>query len=82
MATKLRTLGAYTVLLGVSLSLLLAQAPNNAGAGDRGKGKGKAGPPGANHPERLQVLILTGQNPRLARHHAILTEGAGRHGKV
>jgi len=63
MATKLRTLGAFTVLLGVSLSLLLAQAPNNAGAGDKGKGKGKAGPPGANHPERLQVLIITGQNP-------------------
>ena len=28
-----------------------------------GKGKAKAGPPGANHPERLQVLIITGQNP-------------------
>ena len=29
-------------------------------------GKGKAarkGPPGANHPERMQVLIITGQNP-------------------
>jgi hypothetical protein len=65
MATKLRTgtLGAFTVLLCVSFSFLLAQAPNNAGAGDKGKGKGKAGPPGANHPERLQILILTGQNP-------------------
>jgi type 1 glutamine amidotransferase len=60
---RTRTLGAFAILLGVSLSLLLAQAPNNAGAGDKGKGKGKAGPPGANHPERIQVLILTGQNP-------------------
>ena len=41
---RTRTLGAFTVLLGVSLSLLLAQAPNNAGAGDKGKGKGKAWP--------------------------------------
>jgi len=61
---RTRTLGAITVLLAVSLSLLLGQAPNNAGAGaDKGKAKGKAGPPGANHPERIQVLILTGQNP-------------------
>ena len=28
-----------------------------------GKGKSKSGPPGANHPERIQVLIITGQNP-------------------
>ena len=31
-------------------------------AAGKGKAKGK-GPPGANHPERIQVLILTGQNP-------------------
>ena len=42
--------------------MLLAQAPDTAGAA-KGKGKSKAGPPGANHPERLQVLIITGQNP-------------------
>jgi uncharacterized protein len=28
-----------------------------------GKGKARKGPPGANHPERMQVLIITGQNP-------------------
>lgn len=26
-------------------------------------GKSKSGPPGANHPERIQVLFITGQNP-------------------
>jgi uncharacterized protein len=64
MTTRLRrrNVGAIAILLGVSLSLLLAQAPNNLGDG-KGKAKAKAGPPGANHPERIQVLILTGQNP-------------------
>jgi type 1 glutamine amidotransferase len=38
---------------------LTAQGPPAAG---KGKAKGK-GPPGANHPERMQVLIITGQNP-------------------
>ncbi len=28
-----------------------------------GKGKARKGPPGANHPDRIQVLIITGQNP-------------------
>jgi type 1 glutamine amidotransferase len=37
---------------------LTAQDPPGAA-----KGKSKKGPPGANHPERLQVLIITGQNP-------------------
>jgi hypothetical protein len=66
MTTTLRTriLGAIAILLSLSLSVLLAQAPQNAPAGDgKGKGKAKAGPPGANHPERLQALIITGQNP-------------------
>jgi hypothetical protein len=39
-------------------SLLLVQAQDKAG-----KGRSKAGPPGANHPDRIQVLIITGQNP-------------------
>jgi type 1 glutamine amidotransferase len=41
------------------------QAQDKGGdkAGDKAtKAKGK-GPPGANHPERLQALIITGQNP-------------------
>ena len=42
----------------LAVTLLLGQAQDKAG-----KGKAKAGPPGANHPERLQVLIITGQNP-------------------
>ena len=66
MAIRLRSriIGAITILLSVSLSLLVAQAPNSAAPeAGKAKGKGKAGPPGANHPERIQVLIITGQNP-------------------
>src|SRR5436309_14535711 len=50
------TLLVIATLLGASL--LLVNAQDKAG-----KGKAKAGPPGANHPERMQVLIITGQNP-------------------
>jgi type 1 glutamine amidotransferase len=50
-------LGLAAVAAGLPLLMLQAQdAP-------AGKGKSKAGPPGANHPERIQVLIITGQNP-------------------
>ena len=38
---------------------LTAQGPPAAG---RGKAKGN-GHPGANHPGRIQALIITGQNP-------------------
>jgi len=51
------TLFGAVMLYTLSLS---GQAPPAAA------GKGKAarkGPPGANHPERIQVLIITGQNP-------------------
>jgi type 1 glutamine amidotransferase len=41
-----------------TLSLTAQDQPGTA----KGKAKGK-GPPGANHPERMQVLIITGQNP-------------------
>lgn len=51
-----------TLPIVLAASLLLAQAPDSAGPG-KAKGKSKAGPPGANHPERLQALIITGQNP-------------------
>jgi type 1 glutamine amidotransferase len=54
MTTMLRTV---TVFVFATL-LLLLQAQDKAG-----KGAAKAGPPGANHPERLQALIITGQNP-------------------
>ncbi len=42
----------------VAGSLFVLQAQDQAS-----KGKSKSGPPGANHPERIQVLIITGQNP-------------------
>ena len=51
----------FLFLCGASMLAMLtltAQAPPAAG-----KGKAKKGPPGANHPERMQVLIITGQNP-------------------
>ena len=59
MTTILRTgvVLALAALLGASL--FQGQQAQDKG----GKGKAKAGPPGANHPERLQVLIITGQNP-------------------
>jgi uncharacterized protein len=61
---RCQIIGVITILLCVSLSLLVAQAPNSAAPeAGKAKGKGKAGPPGANHPERIQVLIITGQNP-------------------
>jgi type 1 glutamine amidotransferase len=49
------------VLCGVAFLYTLSLPGQNPPAG-AGKGKTK-GPPGANHPEKLQVLILTGQNP-------------------
>ncbi|HEY2846124.1 MAG TPA: ThuA domain-containing protein [Bryobacteraceae bacterium] len=60
MATTLRNriVLLLATLLGASL-MLFPQAPENAG-----KAKGaRKGPPGANHPDRIQVLIITGQNP-------------------
>jgi type 1 glutamine amidotransferase len=60
----MRKLALLVPLLAAILFLGQAQnqAQDNAGKGG-GKGKSKAGPPGANHPERLQALIITGQNP-------------------
>jgi hypothetical protein len=59
MTTILRTgtVVVFAALLGASL--FQGQQAQDKG----GKGKAKAGPPGANHPERLQALIITGQNP-------------------
>src|SRR5690242_1302889 len=54
-----RTLTAALALALCGAVFMTAQSPPGAG---KGKGKGK-GPPGANHPERIQVLIITGQNP-------------------
>jgi len=54
-----RTLAA-TLALALCAAIFVT-AQDSPGAG-KGKAKGK-GPPGANHPERIQVLILTGQNP-------------------
>src|SRR5258706_13212615 len=51
-----RTLFVFVTLLGALLLLVQAQDKG-------GKAKGRPGPPGANHPERTQVLIITGQNP-------------------
>ena len=50
----------FATLIGASF--LLVQAPVHA-QDKAGKAKAKSGPPGANHPERIQVLIITGQNP-------------------
>jgi uncharacterized protein len=55
MILRIGTLSILAALLAGAL--LLAQAQDKAGNGK------KAGPPGANHPERLQALIITGQNP-------------------
>jgi type 1 glutamine amidotransferase len=52
--------------LPVVFSLVLCGAAFLAAQEQPAAGKAKAakkGPPGANHPERIQVLILTGQNP-------------------
>jgi hypothetical protein len=51
-------LAPLTLAMLLSSSLVLVPAQEKAG-----RGRAKAGPPGANHPERLQVLIITGQNP-------------------
>jgi hypothetical protein len=45
------------VLCGAAFLYTLSLAGQNPPAA------GRKGPPGANHPEKLQVLILTGQNP-------------------
>ncbi|MBV8844479.1 MAG: ThuA domain-containing protein [Bryobacterales bacterium] len=58
--TRTRIILAFAAVLAGTF-ILLAQAPETAGGNI--KGKSKAGPPGANHPERLQALIITGQNP-------------------
>jgi type 1 glutamine amidotransferase len=58
MAVLLRTRILFVLAALFSASLLLVHAQDKAA-----KGKSKAGPPGANHPERLQALIITGQNP-------------------
>jgi hypothetical protein len=58
---------------------LTAQGPPAAG---KGKAKGK-GPPGANHPDRIQVPDHHWTEPaRLARHHAIHEKDSGRYGEV
>ena len=58
-----RTLARF---LAPALALALCGAAfivaQDAPGAPKGKAKGK-GPPGANHPERLQALIITGQNP-------------------
>jgi type 1 glutamine amidotransferase len=54
-----RTLAVVLSLAICGATFLIGQDPAAAG---KGKAKGK-GPPGANHPERIQVLIITGQNP-------------------
>ena len=56
--TTFRTRALIALATLICASLLFAQDQGKAG-----KGKAKAGPPGANHPERIQVLIITGQNP-------------------
>jgi uncharacterized protein len=56
----------FATLLGASFLLVQTQLvrTQSVQAQDKaGNGKSKSGPPGANHPERLQVLIITGQNP-------------------
>jgi uncharacterized protein len=58
MTTILRTGALFVLGALLGASLFQSQAQDKGG-----KGKAKAGPPGANHPERLQVLIITGQNP-------------------
>lgn len=60
MATTLRNRVVLVFSILLCAALLFAQGQDKAGAG---KGKARKGPPGANHPERIQVLILTGQNP-------------------
>ena len=57
--TLARFLAPALALALCSAAFITAQDAPNAG---KGKAKGK-GPPGANHPERLQALIITGQNP-------------------
>src|ERR1019366_3834838 len=49
-------------LCGAALLAMLSLTAQDQPAAGKGKAKGK-GPPGANHPERMQVLIITGQNP-------------------
>ena len=58
MSTILKIRPLWVVAIVFAASLLLVQAQDKAG-----RGNAKAGPPGANHPERIQILILTGQNP-------------------
>src|ERR1041385_9553763 len=48
-------------LCSAALLVTLSLTAQDPAAG--GKGKARKGPPGANHPERLQALIITGQNP-------------------
>jgi uncharacterized protein len=55
-----RTLALLSPLFLAPLLLFQTQGQAQDKAG---KGKSKSGPPGANHPERIQVLIITGQNP-------------------
>src|ERR1700733_14099053 len=61
MPATLRTRAVFVLFVFLGAVLFLAEAQDNAGKGG-GKGKSKGGPPGANHPERLQALIITGQN--------------------
>lgn len=58
MLTTLRHRNLLWVAPLLAASIVLMQAQDKAG-----KGKSRPGPPGANHPERIQVLIITGQNP-------------------
>jgi uncharacterized protein len=55
MIIRSRNQTVLAMMLG--MGVFLGQAQEKAGGGRR------PGPPGANHPERIQALIITGQNP-------------------
>jgi hypothetical protein len=58
----MRLIQAVALTLSLALCGAVFMTAQNPPAAGKGKAKGK-GPPGANHPERIQVLIITGQNP-------------------